>query len=112
MQTVASTVKVGDATATVTNGSITVSGIEEGATVTVTYSYTVTDADGEKGEVANKVTVTKANGEGDEDDSYLGDDETTVQIADVVITPADIVIYTGGAGYGGVTDAEGNIIAG
>ena len=108
--TVASTVKVGDAIATVTNGSITVSGIEEGATVTVTYSYTVTDADGEKGEVANKVTVTKDNGEGDEDDSYLGDDETTVQIADVMITPADIVIYTGGAGYGGVTDAEGNII--
>ncbi len=108
-ETVASTVKVGDAIATVSNGSITVSGIEKDATVTVTYSYIVTATDGETGEVANKVTVTKANDEGD--DSYLGDDETTVQIADVMITPANIVIYTGGNGYGGVTDAEGNIIA-
>lgn len=28
----------------------------------------------------------------------------------ITITPADITIYTGGAGYGGVTDANGNII--
>lgn len=82
--------------------------VDPGDSVEITYSYTVTDADGKKGEVANKVTVTQANGEGD--DSYLGDDETTVQIADVVITPADIVIYTGGTGYAGVTDANGDII--
>lgn len=37
--------------------------------------------------------------------SYTIEDTTPI-----TITPADITIYTGGAGYGGVTDANGNII--
>lgn len=37
--------------------------------------------------------------------SYIIEDTTPI-----TITPADITIYTGGAGYGGVTDANGNII--
>ena len=41
---------------------------------------------------------------------YDEDSDGTADINEVVITPADITIYTGGTGYGGVTNAEGDII--
>ena len=41
---------------------------------------------------------------------YDEDEDGVADINEVVITPADITIYTGGYGYGGVTDADGDII--
>ena len=41
---------------------------------------------------------------------YDEDEDGVADINEVVITPADITIYTGGNGYGGVTDADGDII--
>ena len=42
--------------------------------------------------------------------SYDEDNDGTPDINEIIVTPADITIYTGGMGYGGVTDAAGNII--
>lgn len=42
--------------------------------------------------------------------SYDEDNDGTPDINEIIVTPADITIYTGGMGYGGVTDAEGNVI--
>ena len=42
--------------------------------------------------------------------SYDEDKDGTPDINEIIVTPADITIYTGGMGYGGVTDAEGNVI--
>ena len=41
---------------------------------------------------------------------YDEDEDGVADINEVVITPADITIYTGGDGYGGVTNADGDII--
>ena len=54
-----------------------------------------------------------------EDDNVIvyavwGYDENNDGVADatqVLITPADITVYTGGTSYGGVLDAEGNMVA-
>ena len=42
--------------------------------------------------------------------SYDEDQDGVADINEIIVTPADITIYTGGMGYGGVTDAEGNVI--
>lgn len=41
---------------------------------------------------------------------YDEDQDGVADINEIIVTPADITIYTGGMGYGGVTDAEGNVI--
>ena len=43
---------------------------------------------------------------------YDKDDDGTADVNELVITPADITIYTGGTGYSGVTDEDGNVIDG
>ena len=43
---------------------------------------------------------------------YDKDDDGTADVNELVITPADITIYTGGTGYEGVTDEDGNVIDG
>ena len=42
--------------------------------------------------------------------SYDEDKDGTPDINEIIVTPADITIYTGGTGYGGVTNADGTII--
>ena len=90
---------------TVEKGEVTITTLPVGSTVTITYSYTTTEADATNG-VTNSVTV-KAGDDGPE-----GNDETETTVTDytVTIAPADIVIYTGGDGYGGVIDDNGNLI--
>lgn len=100
---VANTVKVDETVATVTDNSITVD-IASGASVTITYTYTVTEADVTAGSIVNSVTV-----DGGEEGGPGGDEET-VWTGKVTITPADIVIYTGGDGYSNMLDADGNPI--
>lgn len=41
---------------------------------------------------------------------YDENGDGVADINEIIVTPADITIYTGGMGYGGVTDAEGNVI--
>ena len=43
---------------------------------------------------------------------YDEDGDGTADVNELVITPADITIYTGGTGYEGVTDEDGNVIDG
>lgn len=43
---------------------------------------------------------------------YDKDGDGTADVNELVITPADITIYTGGTGYSGVTDEDGNVIDG
>ncbi len=105
-ETVAATVCVDGKQATVSNGSITVASIESGDTATITYQYTVTEADVNNGSIVNRVAV-----DGGEDGGPGGDTET-VWTGDVTISPADITVYTGGAGYSGVTDEDGDVISG
>ena len=105
-ETVAATVCVDGEQATVSNGSITVASIKSGDTATITYQYTVTEADVNNGSIVNRVAV-----DGGEDGGPGGDTET-VWTGDVTITPANITVYTGGAGYSGVTDEDGDVISG
>ena len=55
------------------------------------------------GNVSN--TVTAESGNGDE-----STEEVTVPAGSITITPADIMVYTGGVPYGGIVDADGDII--
>ena len=76
---------------------------DAGETWTFTYTYTVTAEDVIAGNVSN--TVTAESGNGDE-----STEEVTVPAGSITITPADIMVYTGGVPYGGIVDADGDII--
>ena len=87
------------------NGEFTLkTPIEPKTSVTITYTYTVTEDDVKNGNIVNSVTV-----DGGEDGGPGGDEET-VWTGKVTIIPADIVIYTGGDGYSGVVNAAGEVV--
>ena len=73
------------------------------ASVTITYTYTVQDSDVAAGEIKNTAGVYLPDGDEPDHDT----DEVIVNMDEdaytITITPADIVIYTGGEGYSGVT---------
>ena len=100
-----SKIQVGGKEVSLEGDSYTISSISKGEMVTITYTYTVIDADVEAGYVKNNVAVT-SDGGGD------GGDEVTVGTGTITIQPANITIYTGGDGYGGVTNESGAIIDG
>ena len=62
---------------------------------TCTYTYTVTEDDVEKGSITNVATATGG-------ENTTGKDEQIVWTNGVVVTPADITLYTGGKGYSGI----------
>ena len=80
--------------------------LEPSKTVTITYTYTVQDSDVEAGKIENTAGVYLPGDDepGDEPEPDDGD-EVVVPMDDytIDIEPADIVIYTGGDGYIGVT---------
>ena len=79
-------------------------------TYTYTYTYTVQASDIGKQNISNTAIASTGN----EEDDPKDDDTVNVPMDTytVTITPADITIYTGGTGYGGVTDESGAIIDG
>ena len=99
------------------DGQYTIRGpINDDASVTITYTYTVQDSDVEAGEIKNTAGVYLDDGDtpdpGDEPD---GKDDVTVEMDDytIDIEPADILIYTGGTGYAGViSNDEGELVSG
>ena len=85
---------------------------EEGRnSVSITATYTVQPDDISKDTIVNTANAYIGGKDEDPDDTT---DDVTVPMDNytVTITPANITIYTGGTGYGGVTDGEGNVIAG
>ena len=83
---------------------------EEGSnSVSITATYTVQPDDISKNTIVNTANAYIGEEGGDPDDTA----EETVHMDDytVTITPANITIYTGGDAYGGVVDADGNIIS-
>ena len=109
-----STVTVGDTPQDVTSDGITLYAIEpssgDRSKRTITYTYTVQPDDISKNTIVNTANAYI----GEKDDNPEGTDEETVTMDDytVTITPANITIYTGGDGYGGVTNESGAIIDG
>ena len=98
---------------TVDGNTLTISNLsnEEGKnSVSITATYTVQPDDISKDTIVNTANAYIGEEGGDPDDTA----EETVHMDDytVTITPADITIYTGGTGYGGVTDESGAIIDG
>ena len=83
--------------------------IPESGSVTFYVSKTFTGDDLENGKLVNRASVDGANDETKVDPDPDVDEEVDAVEA-VGITPADITIYEGGNGYGGVLDAEDNII--
>ena len=108
-----STVTVDDTPQDVTSDGITLYAIEpssgDRSKRTITYTYTVQPDDISKDTIVNTANAYIGEEGGDPDDTA----EETVRMDDytVTITPADITIYTGGDAYGGVVDADGNIIS-
>ena len=84
--------------------------IPESGSVTFYVSKTFTGDDLENGKLVNRASVDGANAETKVDPDPDVDEEVDAVEA-VGITPADITIYEGGNGYGGVLGADGNIIA-
>ena len=84
--------------------------IPESGSVTFYVSKTFTGDDLENGKLVNRASVDGANAETTVDPDPDVDEEVEAVEA-VGITPADITIYEGGNGYGGVLDEDGNIIA-
>lgn len=78
--------------------------------VTFYVSKTFTGDDLENGKLVNHASVDGAKDETTVDSDPDVDEEVEAVEA-VGITPADITIYEGGNGYGGVLDEDGNIIA-
>ena len=81
-----------------------------GTSIKITYIYTVQSSDIGTNEISNTASVST----GTDPDDPTDKDTVNVHMDDytVTITPADITIYTGGDGYNGVTDGDGNVIAG
>lgn len=93
----------------VSGGSYTIQNLPVKASITITYDYTVSKADLDKdtqsGLISNEALVT-VNGQ------MVGKGTAETQaIGDLIITPADITIYTGGAGYDQVVDGNGNVVS-
>ena len=90
-------ITVGGAAFTLTGDSYTITSLDVGETVTITYSYTVTAADVTAGKVTNNVTA-------DDGNDTEGDDTVEVPVSGTItITPANITIYMGGdEGYDAV----------
>ena len=86
---------------TVSSGNYTIGTLNVGDTVTITYTYTVTEADVKTGKVTNNVSVTSEETPGGEDGGT-----TTDVVGDVTVQPADITIYTGGDGYTGAVNGS------
>ena len=101
-------IRMGDGSETTienVNGSYTIPTLEKDTSAAITYQYTVTEEDMERGELVNSVT-TQAGENGPEDT-----DSVTVLTGTIIITPADITVYTGGNGYTGVvTDESGSVV--
>ena len=98
----------GEATSTeVSEGKVTIGTLAKGQDATITYSYTVTAADVETGKVENSAT-------GDSEQTAPTDPSTTkTEVSDpgaVTVKPADITLYTGGDGYTGIVDDDGDIV--
>ena len=83
--------------------------IPESGSVTFYVSKTFTGDDLEDGKLVNHASVDGADDETTVDPDPDVDEEVEAVEA-VGITPADITIYEGGNGYGGVLDEDGNII--
>ena len=83
--------------------------IPDSGSVTFYVSKTFTGADLENGKLVNRASVDGAKNETEVDPDPDVDEEVDAVEA-FGITPADITIYEGGNGYGGVLDAEDNII--
>ena len=95
----------------VANGdSVTIAMLSEKESQTITYTYTVQASDIGKQNISNTATAST----GTEEDDPKDDDTVNVPMDTytVTITPADMTIYTGGDGYNGVTDEDGNIVEG
>ena len=93
-------------TANTEDKTLTIASLAPGAFVSLTATYAVTEDDlGDT--IVNTAAAAVPGGPTD-------DDTTTTTVDNggfsVKITPADITIYTGGETYGGVTDANGNIV--
>ena len=90
-------IKVDGSASTLTDSSYTIGSLDVDEVVTITYSYTVTDADVAAGKVTNSVTAKDGN-------DTEGDDTAEVPVSGTIaITPADITIYMGGdKGYDAV----------
>lgn len=90
-------IKVDGSASTLTDSSYTIDSLNVDEVVTITYSYTVTDADVAAGKVTNSVTANDGN-------DTEGDDTAEVPVSGTItITPADITIYMGGdKGYDAV----------
>ena len=82
--------------------TITITSLEVGESIAIVYTYTVVADD-----IGNNLVNAISDGNGEEPDK-----EITVEMDDytVEIAPANMVAYTGGTPYGGITDASGNII--
>lgn len=93
----------------VSSGSYTITNLNVGGTITITYDYTVSQTDlnetTQSGLISNEALVT-VNGQ-----TVGKDTAETEAIGDLIITPADITIYTGGAGYDQVVDKDGNVVS-
>ena len=102
----------GDTTGTsVADGDpVTIAMLPKEDSETITYTYTVQASDIGKQNISNTATAST----GTEEDDPKDEDTVTVPMDDytVTITPANITIYTGGDGYSGVTDGDGNVIPG
>ena len=102
----------GDTTGTsVADGDpVTIAMLPKEDSETITYTYTVQASDIGKQNISNTAIAST----GTEEDDPKDEDTVTVPMDDytVTITPANITIYTGGDGYSGVTDGDGNVIPG
>ena len=104
-----STVTVGDKEVPLEDNSLTTM-IEFDKEKLITYTYIVQPGDIENGKVTN--TATASIPTDPDDPGETATEEVPMDDYTVTITPANITIYTGGTGYGGVTDESGAIIDG
>ena len=89
--------------------TITITSLEVGESIAIVYTYTVVADD--IGDVTDDVITILTNTVTSNDNPDITDEvEVNMDTYTVEIAPANIVVYTGGDPYGGITDEDGNFV--
>ena len=93
--------------------TITITSLEVGESIAIVYTYTVVAddiGDVTDDEITILTNTVSSDTDGDDTPDITDEVEVNMDTYTVEIAPANIVVYTGGDPYGGITNEEGDLV--